>query len=137
MSEKLCALRKVGGGTSQLTETTLWTNSSPNSSFALQDVTLSQSTSGFQYVKIYWKILNTSTALVGSIIIGIEDWDLSTEVNSHLKFGIGSYANGPIVRAVCKGNSAGTKVHFGSSYQTGTSTTHNTENIPTKICGLS
>lgn len=130
--------QKSWGGTKELTETTLWTNSSPNSSFALQDVTLSQSTSGFQYVKIYWKILNTSSALVGSIIIDIENWDLSTEEKSHLKFGIGAYSSSsvPILRAVCKGNSAGTKVHFGSSYQTGTGTTHNTEAIPTKICGL-
>lgn len=53
MSEKLCALRKIGGGT--LKETALWTNPNPSSSQGTQTITLNQSYEKFNFVKIRFK----------------------------------------------------------------------------------
>ena len=52
MSEKLCTLRTKGGGGGKYTETSLWTNPSPTSSFSGQTVTLSDSVSNYKYIAI-------------------------------------------------------------------------------------
>lgn len=57
MSEKLCALRKIGGGT--LKETVLWTNPSPTSAFTGQTVTLSRSYTDFDSIKIIYNMSET------------------------------------------------------------------------------
>ena len=55
MAEKLCTLRGAGGGGAKQTETVLWTNSSPTSNFADQNVTLSDSMSNYDYLKFTYK----------------------------------------------------------------------------------
>lgn len=70
MAEKLCTLRGAGGGGAKQTETVLWTNSSPTSNFADQNVTLSDSMSNYDYLKFtYKKATNnaTSTSAVFSV----------------------------------------------------------------------
>lgn len=49
-----------GGGGSAVTYTRLWTNSSPSSSFAAQDVTLSAAASGYSFIRIVWARVNTA-----------------------------------------------------------------------------
>ena len=52
MAEKLCTLRKYGGG--RLKETVLWTNPNPSvaTGFPTGDVTLSKNLSDYKYVKV-------------------------------------------------------------------------------------
>lgn len=75
MSEKLCALRKKGGGGQKYTETSLWTNSSPSSDFAAQTVTLSDSIDNYKYIKIKYVFsssYNTGNYL-SDYIISVDD----------------------------------------------------------------
>lgn len=44
-----------GGGGTTITETTLWTNSSPNATFAAQTIELSQDIGDFDYIKVEYK----------------------------------------------------------------------------------
>lgn len=59
MAEKLCTLRKYGGGS--LKETVLWTNPSPTSAFAGQSVALSKGISDFKYLCIEVQFATSST----------------------------------------------------------------------------
>lgn len=52
-------------------ETTLWTNSSPTSNFAEQSVSLSQSFTNFDYIKIDYRV-STSTSTSGAILVSKE-----------------------------------------------------------------
>ena len=72
MAEKLCTLRGAGGGGAKQTETVLWTNSSPTSNFADQNVTLSDSMSNYDYLKFtYKKATNNATST--SAIFSVSD----------------------------------------------------------------
>lgn len=62
MAEKLCTLRKSGGG--KMKETVLWTNPSPTSDFAGATLTLSDNISHYKYIGIvgvYSKNATTDT----------------------------------------------------------------------------
>ena len=59
MAEKLCGLRKKSGG--GLKETVLWTNSAPTSTFAGQTVTLSSDIDNFDYIKVNYRYITSST----------------------------------------------------------------------------
>ena len=72
MSEKLCALRKIGGGT--LKETTLWTNSSPSATFAEQTVTLSDNISNYDYIKIEWCESTSALTNKSSIMVSASEF---------------------------------------------------------------
>ena len=57
----------IGGGGSQYTETSLWTNASPSSNFSTQTITLSDSISKYKYIKFTYKVgvsVNTSSSFV-------------------------------------------------------------------------
>lgn len=70
MSEKLCALRKIGGGT--LKETTLWTNSAPTSNFASQTITLSDGISNYKFLKIRYR-KNTTENVEHQVLYDVDD----------------------------------------------------------------
>ena len=72
MSEKLCTLRTKGGGGGKQTETVLWTNSSPTSNFADQNVTLSDSMSNYDYLKFTYKKA-TNNAASTSAVFSVSD----------------------------------------------------------------
>lgn len=58
MAEKLCQLKKKGGG--ELKETTLWTNSSPASSFASSSQTLSDITP-YKLIKVTYRVSTSNS----------------------------------------------------------------------------
>lgn len=60
MAEKLCELKKKGGGGGELKETTLWTNSRPTSSFPVQSVTLPDITP-YKLVKVTFRISTSNS----------------------------------------------------------------------------
>lgn len=78
MSEKLCALRKIGGGT--LKETKLWTNLSPTSNFTGQTVTLSSDISDYTWLKFTYK-KDTTTSEAYSVIYQVSDVKLFADSN--------------------------------------------------------
>jgi len=65
MAQKLCQLKKKGGG--ELKETTIWTNSIPTSTMSGQELTLSESIENFQYIKLYFR-KSTNNAAQSSVI---------------------------------------------------------------------
>ena len=50
----------TAGGGGSMTETTLWTNSSPSASFAAQTITLSDNISNYDYIRIKYRYNNTT-----------------------------------------------------------------------------
>lgn len=85
MSEKLCELRKKGGG--RYTETSLWTNLSPTSNFSGQDVTLSESIDNFKYIAVKFKSTTTSSSdsQMATVIYKVEDIKKATSPSAALQ----------------------------------------------------
>lgn len=116
-------------------ETTLWTNSSPTSTFAAQTVTLSSSLANYNYVKITVAIdtSTTSTKLIDYI------WPRSqfttfTSTNSNPQGVIAARTTTNRVRLIqCTSN---TQVTFGAASGVGATGTGNTTVIPLYIKGL-
>ena len=68
MSEALCELRKKGGGGGKYTETSLWTNSAPTSSFAQQEVTLSDNIDNYDFIKVNFRNSTSDSTEIGTLI---------------------------------------------------------------------
>lgn len=136
MAEKLCELKKKGGGGGgKQTETVLWTNSAPTSSFASQSVTLSDNINNYDYLK-FTIAFSTSVADSSSTIISVSDFKKMTSSASTghpVGFVGGRYTN-IYSRAVYYTDD--TTVNFGSNYQQGASTVANTNIIPIQIVGI-
>lgn len=75
--------RCMGGGSGEPTETVLWENSSPTSSFAAQTVTLSQDMNDFDYLKITVRLSINYTEEI-SEIIPINDFKSTSDTAYHL-----------------------------------------------------
>ena len=130
MGEKLCALRKIGGGT--LKETILWTNPSPTSTFARQTINLSQDINNFDYLKI--KALGSTTNnLEISIYISVDDFKKGGSTGS---------VAGPALYGANTGGTARRAIYYSSSttilvdYAEGGNTQYNNIAIPLQIIGL-
>ena len=124
---------KTGGG-GALSETVLWTNSSPTTSFAAKTVTLSQSIANFERVRIYWRG-STSLATEASIDVSISDLQSFTG-NSALRGSLGIInTNGSnYTRSFAYVNN--TSIAFTNAYPFDNTSAVNIVAIPTKICGL-
>ena len=90
MSEKLCALRKIGGGT-ELKETVLWTNPNPSSSMNDTALTLSQSMDNFDYLQFDYRI-TTGDPNPMSIMISVEDFKLCKYAYKNNFLGFAAYS---------------------------------------------
>ena len=127
-----------GGGGSE-TETTLWTNpDSTYASFAKQTITLSESVSNYDKIRIYFKINGGSS----SSDISFFDFDTSDLSEVMFMLGINSTSNSYGMIRGCwftTSHENYTKLYVYDTYvYNGTSsTTYNTFLVPTKICGLS
>lgn len=121
----------------RLEETVLWTNSSPTSSFAAQDVTLSQSYKTFDYIKVTAR-MSTTSAVETSVIIPLNDFDLyyptqkaSGGINVHRT------ASDSASRTRAFGPVGETTIHFFTAFSVATSgAQENGSIIPVKISGL-
>ena len=138
MAEKLCSLRKKGGG--KMSETVLWTNPSPTSTFAGQTVTLSDNISNYKYIaiEVRW---NNSTAT--SIKYIYDTAELPNCVGGKTSeypipyFGI--FYNGTTFYYRPCTYVSDTQIAFGNGYYNTASakpTLNNTAIIPVKIIGL-
>ena len=70
----------------QYTETSLWTNGAPTSSFASQTITLSDSMEKYSYIKFRYRN-STSNAIESNIIVSLFDFkkSISTEGNNRVR----------------------------------------------------
>jgi hypothetical protein len=136
MAEKLCELRKKGGGGGKYTETSLWTNPSPTSEFSGGNVTLSDSLSNYKYIKIKTRV-STTIATTWSTIYLVDDF--KTFAQNSTPSGCGHIAsmntsNTRRSRGVVYVND--TTVNYKVVYEDGTPTQNNTNTIPVEILGL-
>lgn len=132
MAEKLCALKKKGGG--ELKETTLWTNSSPTSSFA-GSITLPDITP-YKLIKVTFRVstsnsneyyvLYTPDQLLNAIYVAPGSGQVLT-----LGFFTGSARYLRYFRA-----KSATSINFSNCLLVGQSDTYNNYIIPIKITGL-
>lgn len=117
-----------------LTETTLWTNSSPTSNFAAQSVTLSQSIANYSYIKIKWRG-STSITTESSIIIEKSELQSATEDANTNNIGFGRKASTSYMRRVFY--VSGTSLKFDAANGLGGTTgTNNSLAIPTSVIGM-
>lgn len=120
-----------------MTETALWTNNSPTSSFAVQDITLSQNYTNFEYLKIAYR-WSTSDSTTRAIIISKSVLDDIVGTSGELTVGmhLNSSSGNCRVRPWKITNS--NTMHFASSYQTqsGGQTASNSYIIPVNVYGL-
>ena len=100
-----------------LTETTLWTNSSPTSTFAPQTVTLSQSSDNFTYIKVYFRCSTSDSTTYDSGLIDIADYDASTGSSSAPRFAMSVAMTNAYVRLFNKSTNTG--LVFGNARQWG------------------
>lgn len=132
MAEKLAELRKKGGN---MTETVLWTNTSPSSSFASQTVTLSQSIDNFDYIKITQKI-HTSISGELATLIPVEDFKKclsAADTHFNMAFSV-NYSGQVYCRRIFY--DSGTTVNFNNAYYVNNSGSSNSVCIPLKIFGV-
>lgn len=130
-------LYKAGGG--QMTETALWTNSSPTSNFGNTtqtpyNVTLSESYTNFDYIKIAFRF-STSVTTSAEIIMPKDVLARSTSVST---FAIGMNSGSGNTRVRTGYATSNTTIGFLGCYQT-TSSSQSVSSayiIPTKISGL-
>lgn len=116
----------------QMTETTLWTNSSPTTSFSAQAVTLSQSMANFDYIKIqYAKTKDKTGEFQPSIIVSYADFlhTKSSEDSGRIKAVLYYYDTYRRFYYV-----SDTSIQFNQA--TSGSTSYPSYNVPIKISGL-
>jgi hypothetical protein len=121
------------------TETSLWTNSTPTSSFSAQAVTLSQSMADFKYLKI--KVAPSTTSTSGQYF---EDIVLVSELQrtqSSIQEGVRDRLVLGFARTTYDYErpyyyASNTSIYFMATAQAGTNTTNNSRNIPLEILGL-
>lgn len=112
-------------------ETTLWTNPNPSSSYAASDEPLNYSMNNYSYIKIYYKYSTTnseeSSIMVPPSALYNKPYSTVTVFPSL------SLRNGSTLRyRQVNGTTSATQIHFGNE-----SNGSNTNLIPTKITGLS
>lgn len=135
MAEKLCQLKKKGGAA--LTESILWTNSSPTSSFASKDISLNDSFLNYSYIKFSYKIKTSSS----------EEYQVLCPADLVKKSAFST--NVPIISIGARHATTGgttlvrfityvsdTSLHFSNASVITSSTTDNSYNIITQITGV-
>lgn len=134
MAEKLCQLRKKGGG--ELSETALWTNSSPSATYPSQTITLSQSYTTFDKLRIYYRIA-TNAEDIYSIDVEKTVWDNVVTGNNKPRVVIGCINNdGTKNYSRILRHTTTTDVIISSANELGTTSNNNNFLLPQRICGL-
>ena len=136
MSEKLCTLRTKGGGGGKYTETSLWTNPNPTSSYAGgSNITLSGSVDNYKYIMIRYRV-STSIATEMRDIVSVDDLkkSLATTNAPQWSFQARPSTSAYYERFIVYVDS--TTVLIRPAYQLNASGTDNTVAIPLEILGL-
>lgn len=127
--------RSGGGG--DLTETTLWTNESPTSSIAAEtDISLSQGYNNFDYIGVYFRV----TTLIDTtylVMCPTSVFDNATP-SSGFRLCLSNYTNSyTAARTIWRGSTSNyTSLKVSAGYRINSTSTANSNVIPTKIVGL-
>lgn len=131
------------GGGGALSETVLWTNSSPSDNFSAQTVNLSDSVVNYKYLKFIYRGRNAS-AVTSSIIYSVDDYLTFAPANDTFQ-GAMHYRRMPsstsywYVRDI-RSSSDRSKVVFGDCFSFpvngGSTSGAAAYNVPTEIIGL-
>lgn len=126
-------LCNAGGG--DLTETTLWTNSSPNSSASGITASLSSSIANYKYIGIRYKANTSSSASTSELIVKPENLRKSTAAASVPRVAICSDNSSSYfyVRGIVYGSD--TSLSFTNALRVNTSGSDSSLSIPTSIVG--
>lgn len=126
------AFQRMGSGSSGGTETVLWTNPSPTSTYSGDAVTLSDNMTNYTYIKIVTR-KSTNDSTEHSMLIPIED--LQTMGVSFRYELPGLIVNGfGYTRGVMYLNQ--TTIQFGGCYSVGSTVTNHSYVIPYKVIGI-
>ena len=128
----------IGGGGGQPTETTLWTNPSPSSSFAGQTVTLSDDMTNYDYLKFTYKAVSTLDTLGEDIIPTAKFVSYgSSMTTAGPKFAIGKTGTSSDDRYIrFLTYSSNTTIDFKTPQKAGAAQTSNNACIPVQIIGI-
>lgn len=116
------------------TETVLWTNNSPTSSFSGQTITLSNSLDNYTYVKIKYRI-STSVSTESSVIVPVSEFVRMTQTSNTFKIGTGSFDSSTYVRTAYYDSA--TTIAFNNGYKLGSTSQANGMLIPVSVIGIS
>lgn len=130
------AFYRSGGGENS-TETLLWTNPNPTSSFSEQAVQLSQSIEDFDLIKVTFKI-STTNAEEGVIIVPTQTIKNSlNNTNNTFRTSIGVRLSGyNYVRPLFINSGVYDKLGISSAKIPGNSGTSNTSATPLQVIGI-
>ena len=127
-----------GGGSSELQETVLWTNSSPTSSFANQVVTLSDDIDNYDYIKFYFRV-STSYSATQNVMAPVSDFKNMTDAttsNSFVSLSSPNEYTGSYRMVRRLNYVSATSVRINTSVRTNGQGSDDTLIIPTAISGL-
>lgn len=129
------ALYRCGGGSEVYQETSLWTNSSPTSSFAAQTVTLSDDVDNYDFIKVVMRA-STSDATIISETIPVAQFKQSSEsAASGVRGGLSARVSSKTcVRSFYYSDD--TTIGFTAGYQLNSTTANSSSCIPTEILGI-
>ena len=116
-------------------ETTLWTNSSPTSSLATTQITLSQSIANFDYIAIKYKTYTTSSDTIAAIF-SKADVRKCTGTSNNFRMTLGGFYSTGYTRTVKYDTDTAFTIGDAWKYGTSTSSKGNNYTIPTSIVGL-
>lgn len=134
MAEKLCTLRKKGGG--KMKETVLWTNPSPTSDFAGVVVDLSDNISHYKYIGIVGAYSKSSNSHTLECMYPTDELVNATSGSDYPTMCLGAYRNAYYFRLI--NYSSDTMLAISSARTCTTSqaaTTVNSAMIPLTIKG--
>ena len=124
-----------GGG---ITETTLWENSTPTSSFAGQTVTLSDNMDNYDFLKFCFNRSTTNTTDKCEIIYSVDEFKKFTAAANHFNGATAFYPTDGTARLYARAYKyiSNTQVAFENMYQMSGTVSDNGAGIPTKIIGM-
>lgn len=122
---------KSGGG-GAMSETVLWTNSSPTSSFSAQAVTLSDDMNNYTYLKVCWR-MSTSDSTSMYILIPVAEFVSYTNDNNPYPAFTARITSIYVRRTYYISD---TSMQIISAYQMGGTPINNNYVIPTEIYGV-
>lgn len=126
MSEKLCALRKIGGG---MSEKVLWTNPNPTSTQTDgTQPTLSESISNYKYIKLVAR-MSTTNATTFSALMSVDEFKLTSSNGTRFGMSVPSY--GRIMRYL-----SDTKINISRAFMNGENGEDNKQVIIYQVIGL-
>lgn len=119
-----------------LSETQLWSNSSPSSDFAGNSISLSQSVSNFTYIKIVYAANKSEASSYNGIVIIPPSMLLNSGTKNYAEVNLGGQNSNGVKYARRITGASSTSITFGACGQVDSTTRANSHCIPLKVYGL-